>query len=66
MMWQYGTEISKFLSPTYVICEYDYEYDYGYGYEYEYDNDYVNICGEISWLISTKLYAYPIIYVLVL
>ena len=33
-------------------------------YEYDYDN--VNICGEISWLISTKLDAYPIIYVLVL
>ena len=49
MMWQYGTEISKPLSPIYVIYEYnyeyDYEYDYEYGYEYEYNNDYVNICG---------------------
>ena len=58
MMWQYGNEISKLLSPIYVIYENDYEY------EYDYDN--VNKCGEISWLISTKLYAYPIIYVLVL
>ena len=62
MMWQYGTEISKPLSPIYGI----YEYDYEYGYEHEYDYDYVNICGEISRLISTNLYAYPIIYVLVL
>ena len=58
MMWQYGTEISKHLSPIYVIYEYDYEYKYYY--------DYVNKYGEKNWLISTKLYAYPIIYVLVL
>ena len=66
MMWQYGTEISKPLSPIYVIYEYSYEHDYEFGYEYEYDNDYVNICGEISWVISTKFYTDPIIYVLVL
>jgi len=61
-MRQCGIEISKPLLPIYVI----YEYDYEYRYEYEYEQDYVEICGEISWLISTKLYAYPIIYVLVL
>ena len=48
---QYGTEISKPLSPIYIIYEYD--------YEYEYEKDYVKLCGEISWLISTKLRAYP-------
>ena len=38
---------------------YDYEYDYEYGHEYKCDYDHISICGEISWLISTKLYAYP-------
>ena len=37
-----------------------------YCYEYEYEYDHINMFGEIRWLISTKLYAYPIIYVLVL
>ena len=37
-----------------------------YDFDYDYNYDYVDLCGEISWLISIKLYAYPIIYVLVL
>ena len=51
-----------------IIMSKIYEYDYAYDYEYEYEHsyDHVNIRGEISWLISTKLFAYPIIYVLVL
>ena len=61
-MRQCGTEISKPLLPIYVI----YEYDYEYSYEYEYEYIYFHLCGEISWLIPTKLFAYPIIYVLVL
>ena len=39
---------------------------YKYDYEHEYEKDHIKSGGEISWLISTKLYAYPIIYVLVL
>ena len=60
--WQYGTEISKTSLPIYVI----YEYGYEYSYEYKYVYIYVDLCGEIGWLIPTKLFAYPIIYVLVL
>ena len=36
-----------------------YEYDYEYEHEFKYDYDHISICGEISWLISTKLYVYP-------
>ena len=64
---QYGTEISNPLFPIHAIYKYDnkyeyvkkYEQDYEYIYEYEYEKVYVKLCGEISWLISTKLRAYP-------
>ena len=59
--------VFQIRSPIYEY-EYDHDYENDLLYEYDsgYDYDYVNIGGEINWLISTKIYVYPIIYVLVL